>query len=88
MYSVNYSIMHRVVVCVLVLSCAVGCPFSGHYSLGIMFVLLFSLCVQYYSLMSVLSADQSWYIAVAAVLYDQLSVAFNQSQLLLLSPPP
>ena len=51
-------------------------------------MLLFSLCVQYYSLMSVLSADQSWYIAVAAVFYDQLSVAFNQSQLLLLSPPP
>ena len=29
--------------------------------------------------MSVLSADQSWYIAVAAVLYDQLSVPFNLS---------
>ena len=68
--------MHWVVFRVLVLSCAVGCPLSGHYSLGYMlFVLLFSLCVQYYSLMSVLSADQSWYIAVAAVLYNQLSVA-------------
>ena len=41
-------------VLILVLSCAVGCPLSGHYSLGItLFVLLFSLCVQYYSLMSV-----------------------------------
>ena len=49
--------------------CAVGCPLSGHYSLGItLFVLLFSVCVQYYSLMSVLSADQSWYIAVAAAI--------------------
>ena len=53
--------MHRVVVCVLVLSCAVGCPLSGHYSFGItQFVMLFSLCVHYYSLMSVLSTDQSW----------------------------
>ena len=69
------------VVRVLVLSCAVGCPVT--IALASRRCVTVSLCL----LISLGTLYKVSY-AVAAVLYDQLyAVAFNQSQLLLLSPP-
>ena len=72
---------------VRVLSCAVALsPALFHYSQSCIYkcyVLPFSLCVQYVqSYVCPVLADQSWTLLLPQSLYDQLSVAFNQSQLL------
>ena len=75
----NYALSRCLCSCSLV--CCRLFPFwSRHH---IVCVAVFSM----FSIMSVLSVDLSWYIAVATVLYNQMSEPFNQSQLLLLSPP-
>ena len=69
-------------------SCSLMCCRLSHYSLGITLLCYsFSLCSVLQSYVSCLLISLGTMYAVATVLYDQLSVAFNQSQLLLLSPP-